>query len=104
MGIIATAAKHLIAAGITGAALILAIEEMESHKPIDTQAERRRAADRERKRNLRNSAGSADSASPNGFDGFPDPSLTSLTPIKEKPPIGGQKKVTLDELSVDHIA
>lgn len=97
MGVIATAVKHLIAAGITGEALVGAIAEMEKDlsNQKDEQAERRRAADRERKKRLRNSAESAESAdSP-----FQGSSLSPTPPIpipnfppKKNPPKGGQKK------------
>lgn len=53
MSIIATAVKHLIAAGVTGEALVAAIAEMEAARPVTTDpvADKRRAYDRERKRN-----------------------------------------------------
>lgn len=53
MSIIATAVKHLLAAGVTGDALVEAIADMESNLAAynnDPVAERRRAYDRERKR------------------------------------------------------
>ena len=65
--------KELIAAGVTGDALVMALERIEaasaeclrnSADMRDEQAERRRAADRERKRRLRNSAESAEMPSP----------------------------------------
>lgn len=58
---IATALKHMLAAGMPHDQIIEAVAEMESAFPKDAQAERRRAADRERKR-LRNSAESAETA------------------------------------------
>lgn len=68
MGVISTAAKHLIAAGVTGNALVLALEEIEANlaavsapalPAADSAAERRRAYDRERKKRkkLENSTG-----------------------------------------------
>jgi len=72
--------------------IVAAVKAVEV-QPIDVQAERRREKDRERKRCLRNSAESADTPL-NGSNGFPHPSLTSLTPPKENPPKGGQKKGT----------
>lgn len=60
MSIIATAVKHLIAAGVSGDDLVRAIAEMEAAQPVklDPIAEKRRAYDRERKRNrVRNSGG-----------------------------------------------
>lgn len=61
MSMIATALKHMLAAGMPHDQIIEAVAEMESAFPKDAQAERRRAADRERKR-LRNSAESAETA------------------------------------------
>jgi hypothetical protein len=65
MSIIATAVKHLMAAGVTGDALVAAIAEMEAASDttarlVDQAAEKRRAWDRERKRRQkaeRNSTG-----------------------------------------------
>ncbi len=53
MSIIATALKHLIAAGVSGDDLVHAVAEMEAAIPqkLDAVAERRRAYDRARKRN-----------------------------------------------------
>lgn len=51
MSIIATAVRHLLAAGVTGEALVQAIADMEASQPVtDPAADRRRAWDRERKR------------------------------------------------------
>ena len=51
MSIIATAVRHLLAAGVTGEALVQAIAEMEAAQPkSDPVADKRRAYDRERKR------------------------------------------------------
>lgn len=53
MSVIATAVKHLLAAGVTGDALVAAIAEMEASAPAapaDAAAEKRRAWDRERRR------------------------------------------------------
>lgn len=49
MSIIATAVRHLMAAGVTGEALIAAIADMEAEQPKDAAAEKRRAWDRQRK-------------------------------------------------------
>jgi hypothetical protein len=46
MSVIATAVKHLLAAGVTGDALIAAIAEMEDDRPRDVAADRRRESDR----------------------------------------------------------
>jgi hypothetical protein len=62
MSIIASALKHMLAAGMTQEAILAAVAEMEAGLGKDETAERRRAKDRERKRNMkRNSAESADS-------------------------------------------
>lgn len=45
MSVIATAVRHLMAAGVTGEALVAAIAEMEAAQPKDAAAERRRARD-----------------------------------------------------------
>lgn len=92
MSIIATAVRHLMAAGVTGEDLIDAIAEMEAAQPKDLVAEKRRAYDRERKRSKRKagkSGGSpvesADTADKNPFD-----KKSPQTPIKIKsknPPI-----------------
>ena len=50
MSVIATAVRHLMAAGVTGEALVQAIADMEASQPKDAVAEKRRAYDRERKR------------------------------------------------------
>ena len=63
MSVIATALKHMLAAGMDHEAIVAAVAEMEATRPADPQAERRREKDRERKR-LRNSAESAESADP----------------------------------------
>lgn len=91
MSVIATAVKHLLAAGITGDALVQAIAEMESCLPghaVDTSAARRRAKDaayqaekraarrRDNRQNLPTSADSADAPSPNDIYSNPLP----LTP------------------------
>lgn len=93
MSIIATAVRHLMAAGVTGEALIAAIADMEAAAPVqvDEAAERRRAYDRERKRNAkRNSTG----IPPESAESAEDPSLsrplspqTPLTPTHTHPDI-----------------
>ncbi len=107
MGVIATALKHLIAAGISGEALLQAITDIENAMTpvIDSQAELRRERDRIRKQEsrLRNSAESADTPS----DGFPTP-LPVTPPQKRNTPKGDistkAPQISLDSLSVDHIA
>lgn len=61
MTVIATAVRHLLAAGVTGDALVQAIADMEAAQPKDAAAERRRAWDRERKRKARDEANSGGS-------------------------------------------
>lgn len=110
MGPVATAAKHLIAAGVTGDALVTALAEIEaalpvpSPAPVDEQAERRRAKDRERKavERLRKSAESAD-APPAPPSNPPGPPNTSpLTPRSDasasggEPPLPDPSKVMFD--------
>jgi hypothetical protein len=59
MSIIATALKHLIAAGVSGDDLVRAVAEMEAAQPasIDRVAEKRRAYDRDRKRKVKRISG-----------------------------------------------
>lgn len=64
MSLIATAVKHLLAAGVTGDALVAAIAEMEAHNVTpeparDAAAERRREWDRNRRREERAAAKAA---------------------------------------------
>lgn len=57
MSIIATAVRHLMAAGITGEALVQAIADMEAAQTkTDAVAEKRRAYDRERKRKAKDNS------------------------------------------------
>jgi len=58
MSMIATAVKHLLAAGVGGDELVRAIAEMEAAMPapVDPVAEKRRAYDRDRKRNAKNNS------------------------------------------------
>src|SRR6185503_3811005 len=94
MSIIAIAVKHLIAAGVTGNALVTAVTEMENElNPPRSANALRQARYREQKKALQNVTNVTRNASPlDGSDGFPDPSLTSLEPPKENTPIGVQKK------------
>lgn len=92
MSIIATAVKHLIAAGVTGDALVQAIAEMEAAQPVkvDAVAEKRRAYDRQRKRRVKDNSGGipVESAAP------------PLNDIYSNPP-GGAKAPSLAERVVD---
>lgn len=64
MSVIAAALKHMLAANMPHEAILAAVEDMERGLQTDEQAERRRASDRDRKRQkrLRKSAESADIA------------------------------------------
>ena len=79
MSVIATAVRHLLAAGVTGEALVAAIADMEASQPVDAVAEKRRAYDRERKRALKSTgippetAESTENPSPSPSSS-PDPS------------------------------
>jgi hypothetical protein len=96
MGTIATALKHMLAAGMEPDAVVAAIEDMEA-SVVDVQAERRREKDRERKREkrLRKSADSVEAAdiadtpsSPevSPHTPFPNPNiLEPLSPLKGPP-------------------
>lgn len=88
MSVIATALKHLIAAGMSGDDLVRAVAEMEAASVAcspDPVAEKRRAYDRQRKRDAKVSGGipveSTDSAeNPSPFD---KETLSPTPPIKE---------------------
>ena len=82
--------RILLAANTPHDVIVEAIRAVESNA-IDIQAEKRRTADRERKRCLRNSAESAEIVELPS-NGFPHPSLTPNSLPKEKPPKGGKKK------------
>ena len=94
MGVIATAVEHLIAAGVSGEALVRAISDMEASIPKDAVAEKRRAYDRERKRDL-NSGGipaetaeTAESAEtpPLSLPPLLSPHTPQITPPAHTPP------------------
>jgi hypothetical protein len=92
VSIIATAVKHLIAAGVTGDALVQAIAEMEAAQPVkvDAVAERRRAYDRQRKAKAEGNSG-----------GIPPESAdTPLNDIYSNPP-GGAKAPSLADRVVE---
>ena len=84
MGMIAAAVRELIAAGLSGPALADAVERIEeaAEAHVDVQAERRRAYDRERKREerLRKSAESADM-----MDAAPDKEKSPIPPKEINP-------------------
>ena len=92
---ISVAVKHLIAAGVSGDALVQAIAEMEAVQPMrDKQAERRRAADRQRKAEarLRKSAESAESADSKEMVSHTLPKENNLTVINSPPIVPPQPK------------
>lgn len=103
MSLIASALKHMLAAGMDHDAIVAAVAEMEAMTIADAQAERRRAKDRERKR-LRNSAESADSVE------MVSPKEKSPTPPKEitpstlrcdaRDPLAGRANDMLDALGI----
>jgi len=86
VSVIATALKHMLAAGMAPEAIVAAVAEMEASIGRDPQAERRRAADRERKR-LRNSAESAEPAEiadQEAKERSPKPPKENTTPLTPK--------------------
>lgn len=91
MSVIATALKHLIAAGVSGDDLVRAVAEMEAATPtfVDEAADRRREKDRlyqaERRHNRKSRQKSADSADdatpPNEYiSNPPEPSEAKASP------------------------
>lgn len=82
MSIIATAVKHLLAAGVTGDALVMAIAEMEAERPVDRAAENRRAYDRERKARLR----AEEKAAQSGGSPVESADNADLKPLDKKGP------------------
>jgi len=95
---IAALVKTLLAAGVEHDVIVAAVEAVEV-RPVDEQAERRRAADRERKRMKpgipRNSAESAESEI-----GSCEPSLLEVSPsssYQKEPPKGGFQKGKVSE-------
>ena len=110
VSIIATALKHMIAAGMSGNDLVRAVAEMEAAlpAPVDQVAEKRRAYDRQRKREKKRSGGipvvpveTAEfeefeelppQVSPNDINSNPHPNTTSpvaLQPSRSRPPKAG---------------
>jgi hypothetical protein len=92
---IALLVKTLLDAGVDHATVVAAVEAVE-RPAIDEQAERRRAADRERKRDakiLRNSAESAESVEPPSLEVSPHAPLPKPNPLNpsKNTPKGVQK-------------
>jgi hypothetical protein len=88
MSIIATALKHLIAAGVSGDDLVRAVAEMEAAAPapVDQAAEKRRAYDRERKRaaKAKRSTGIPPETVESAENAEPTPSLDKSPPDPQK--------------------
>ena len=85
MAVIAEAVRHLIAAGVSGDSLVQAIEDMENASAPERTArqERNRRYYEKKASEKRLKASYSDTPPPNGSNGFPHPSLTSLTsPLK----------------------
>ena len=80
--IIAAALKHMLAAGMDHDAIVAAVADMEANAPKDAQAERKRAADRDRLREKRLRAMSRDTGDKG--DMVSPKKETSPTPPKEK--------------------
>lgn len=102
MSVIAAALKHMLASGMPHDAIVAAVADMEAAMPKDEQAERRRAADRERKR-LRNSAESAETAevvSPKK-ETSPTPPKEKTTPSSTEP--NGSSKTRASRLPADWV-
>jgi hypothetical protein len=108
MSVVLTTIRYLQAEGFPAEKILELVAQLEevterasggSAFSGDEQADRRRAADRERKRaerdRLRNVCGmSADAPTEN--NGFPNPSEQNRFPLKKTPLTGGQKKKVLD--------
>lgn len=110
--IIATAVKHLIAAGISGDKLIAAIADMEATISQNSPIEKRKQKDRERKAIKRLSTDSAENAEMSDkenaplnppLDGFPHLSLIPpLYPPQKKN--RERERISLNELSIEHVS
>lgn len=111
MGVLADLVERLLARGIDHQSLVDIVAAFEERIPaLDDQAERRRAADRERKRAMRaamsaesdTSAESADNLSPSPFSPTPPKPLTPIhtpgTPKGVPAPTGREINQAFDEL------
>lgn len=112
MTIIATALKHMLAAGMEPEAIVAAVAEMERDMvpAVDRAAEKRREWDRERKRKQRNSALSGGSPVETGgnqvdADTLSAPEVSPHTPlpnpsnpIPPSPPKGGSSPTDVDRV------
>jgi len=103
--------EALVQAGATPEMILAAVKAYEYEREIKEKSKREKDASRQRRHRLSRDVtvtnGDSCDTPPNGFDsfnGFPcTPSLTSLTslsPHKENPPKGGQKKVPQQETEI----
>ncbi|MDW9568083.1 DNA replication protein [Sinorhizobium meliloti] len=111
MTVIATALKHMLAAGMDPAAIVAAVAEMEREMApaADRAAEKRREWDRERKRKQRNSALSGGSPVETGGNQVDAETLSApevsphtplpnpSNPIPPSPPKGGSSPTAVDQ-------
>ncbi|MCO5962338.1 DNA replication protein [Sinorhizobium meliloti] len=112
MSVIATALKHMLAAGMDPEAIVAAVAEMEREMApdVDRAAEKRREWDRERKRKQRNSALSGGSPVETGGNQVDVGALSSpevsphtplpnpSNPIPPSPPKGGSSPTAVDQV------
>jgi hypothetical protein len=112
MSVIATALKHMLAAGMDPEAIVAAVAEMEREMAptSDLAAEKRREWDRERKRKQRNSAMSGGSPVETGgsqvdVGALSSPEVSPHTPlpnpsnpIPPSPPKGGSSPTAVDQV------
>ncbi|WP_437408608.1 DNA replication protein [Sinorhizobium meliloti] len=112
MSVIATALKHMLAAGMDPEAIVAAVAEMEREMApaVDLAAEKRREWDRERKRKQRNSAMSGGSPVETGGNQVDVGALSSpevsphtplpnpSNPIPPSPPKGGSSPKDVDQV------
>lgn len=90
--LIATALKHMLAAGLPHDQIVAAVAEMEAARGPESQAERKRAYDRAYQQRRRAERGRTTSAaSHDSLPSSPSPTPPSLTtnPIPPSPPKGG---------------
>lgn len=102
MSIIAQAVRHMLAADMPHEKIIAAITDMENADKPKSSGAIRQARYRERLNERNSDVTLRHSVTPpsNGSDGFPYPSLTSLTTPKENTPKGVQKKVPQDQIII----
>lgn len=95
-GIITTAVRHLMEAGMSGERLLAAIADIEAALPQakDTSAERRRARDREYQAERRRQKSAESAESSDRADSVPPKENKSNPPSLKPSPIGDVKKPT----------